>query len=241
MEELKVDFYERIRSQIKDYLPAEEYSEVKPEIKEIMGRVTLVVKEQMVDLEGYYDCYGEYCREFDIALEENSTVEWNENTNSLYKDFGEERGNEMTRMILPEISGRLQDSSYQEQHKKLVSHDIINNIIIEGLVKGTIEEKYVCQDVGIEGKSVIYSINDCWKLMPSIRPIDYQCIIVTNKMLEAYGFDKEQLYQIALQNTQKRYPDLTSEIKGLTECTEGGIQESKYSAQSKPKKKARLL
>lgn len=52
-------FYMEIKEKIKDYLPESgEYGT--PELKEIMGRVTLVINDKMVDLESYDECYDAY-------------------------------------------------------------------------------------------------------------------------------------------------------------------------------------
>lgn len=215
---LDSSFYMEIKEKIKDYLPeSEEYGT--PELKEIMGRVTLVIDDKMVDVESYNDCYSEYCSAHGEILMERASVEWDEDKGSLYYDYGE-HGTEMTDLILPEIADRLQDSKYQELQRKFVDYEQVKENIVIALVSSA-DKEYPCQDAGIGGKVAVYKIHSYEELRP-ISAYNRYSFDVTRDMLEAYGITQEQLHQLALQNTQRMYPP---QLKGIAELTEGGLPE----------------
>ncbi len=215
---LNSDFYKEIREKIKDYLPASgKYGT--PELTVIMGRATLVIDDKMVDLESYDDCYGEYLNEYGALRADEATVEWNGDKGGLYYDYGES-DTVMTRLILPEIADRLQDSKYQELQRKFVDYEHVKENIVIALAS-LADKKYPYQDAGIDGKVAVYEIHTYGNLRPKLASNRY-CFDVTHDMLEAYDMDQEQLHQLALQNMQRMYPP---RLRGIAELTEGGLPE----------------
>ncbi len=193
-------FYKEIMYEIKNYLPA---SYGTPELKEIMGRVTLVIDDKMVDLEGYVECYDEYVTEHGIALAEGATVEWDEDKGIFYYEY--EDTTEMTSLILPEIAKRLQDSKYQELQRKFTDYEHVEeNILMK--MSSFAHENYPYQDTGICGLVVVYEIYSYEALRPALEDGYSNNFRVTHDMLSAYGLTQEQLHQLAFQNTQRRYP-----------------------------------